>query len=330
MPIIRFEHITKSYETGKPIIRDLSLDIEKGEFITFLGPSGCGKTTLLKLVNRLIEPDSGSLYVEDREIKLWDPIELRRRIGYVIQQIGLFPHLTVRDNITYVLGLTSREKNFREERSRELIRLVGMEENFLDRYPRELSGGQMQRVGVARALAADPDIILMDEPLGAVDEISRRVLQDELLQIHEKVRKTIIFVTHDIQEAIKLGSRIVLINEGKIVQAGTREEMLFCPRNDFVETFFGLKNFTAYLDLTPLREVMTPLGQWGGTETRIQNIPLLSEGDSIMMAVKAMFDFGMEAVAIEDSRGNIAGAFSLETAMERLGRQHEKGRNGEC
>jgi len=314
MPIIRFEKISKSYESGKPVIRDLSLDIHEGEFVTFLGPSGCGKTTLLKLVNRLIEPDGGKIYVEGREIREWDKIELRRRIGYVIQKIGLFPHLTVGDNINYVLDLTACDKVFMGKRSRQMIELVGMDESFLKRYPRELSGGQRQRVGLARALAADPDIILMDEALGAVDEISRRVLQDELLKIYQKLKKTIIFVTHDIQEAIKLGSRIALINEGKVVQAGRREEMIFRPATSFVEEFFGLKNFTSYLNLTPLGDVC----EWVADPQGVDNMPFLDENESIMAAIRVMFDNGLGLVGIKGSETGTRGIFRFESAYKQL------------
>ncbi len=318
MAIISFREIEKAYETDKPVIQNLSLDIEEGEFVTFLGPSGCGKTTLLKLVNRLIEPDSGNIYVEGREIREWDKIELRRRIGYVIQKIGLFPHLTVGDNISYVLNLTGTSRQQRVKRAQEMIELVGMGESFLKRYPRELSGGQMQRVGLARALAADPDIILMDEALGAVDEISRRVLQDELLSIYGKLKKTIVFVTHDIQEAIKLGSRIVLINEGKVVQAGTREEMLFSPKNTFVEEFFGLKNFTAYLNLTPLRDACDSGGLMKDTAGGMENIPFLFEDESIMAAIKVMFDKGLDLVGIEGLGTGPKGVFRLDSALKKL------------
>jgi len=314
MPIISFEGINKSYETGKPVIQDLSLDIHEGEFVTFLGPSGCGKTTMLKLVNRLIEPDDGNIFVEGREIREWDKIELRRRIGYVIQKIGLFPHLTVGGNISYVLELTGENKGFKENRELEMIELVGMDESFLKRYPRELSGGQRQRIGLARALAADPDIILMDEALGAVDEISRRVLQDELLKIYRKLKKTIVFVTHDIQEAIKLGSRIVLINDGAVVQAGTREEMIFSPANSFVEDFFGLKNFTSYLNLTPLKEVC----EYGEFPGGMEKVPFLDESESIMAAIRVMFDNGLGLVGIEGPEAGRKGVFRFESALRKL------------
>ena len=248
MSLIEFKNIVKSYKPGKNVIQGLNLDIEEGEFVALLGPSGCGKTTLLKMVNKLIKLDSGNILVKGKDINQWNTIDLRRNIGYVIQQIGLFPHMTIEDNINYVLTLKKSKMDYKSNRAKELIGLVGLTEEFLYRYPRELSGGQKQRIGVARALAANPDIILMDEPFGAVDEIARTHLQDELINIQQKLKKTIIFVTHDIQEALKLGSKIVLLNEGKIEQAGNKEELIFDPSSDFVKDFIGLKGFKAVLD----------------------------------------------------------------------------------
>ncbi len=255
MGFIEFENVTKSYNSSEIVINSLSLSIPEGEFVTILGPSGCGKTTLLKMVNKLIDYNSGSITVDHKDIQDWDTIRLRRSIGYVIQQIGLLPHLNIEDNINYVLNITKSDKKLRRGRAEELIELVGLSIDHLDRYPRELSGGQKQRVGVARALAADPKIILMDEPFGAVDEIARTALQDEILNIHNKLKKTILFVTHDIQEAIKLGSTIVLINEGKVEQVGTKEDLIFNPASDFVKEFFGIKGFQATLDKSILRDL---------------------------------------------------------------------------
>ncbi|MDF1617515.1 ABC transporter ATP-binding protein [Petrocella sp. FN5] len=255
MGFIEFENVTKSYNSSEIVIDNLSLSIPEGEFVTILGPSGCGKTTLLKMVNKLIDYNSGSITVDYKDIQKWDTIRLRRSIGYVIQQIGLLPHLNVEDNINYVLNITKSDKKLRRGRAEELIELVGLSIDHLDRYPRELSGGQKQRVGVARALAADPKIILMDEPFGAVDEIARTALQDEILNIHNKLKKTILFVTHDIQEAIKLGSTIVLINKGKVEQVGTKEDLIFNPASDFVKEFFGIKGFQATLDKSILRDL---------------------------------------------------------------------------
>lgn len=247
MNSIIFEHVYKSYQENKYVIKDVNLTINQGEFVTILGPSGCGKTTLLKMVNKLVDFDSGRIEVKNTNLKDWDTIQLRRSIGYVIQQVGLFPHLSIKDNINYVLSISDNDANLSKDRADELIELVGLSKEYLTRYPRELSGGQKQRIGVARALAANPDIILMDEPFGAVDEIARTKLQDEILNIHSKLKKTILFVTHDIQEAIKLGSKIVLMNQGEISQVGTSDELVFKPSSDFVKDFLGLKGFQAIL-----------------------------------------------------------------------------------
>lgn len=253
--VVEIKNLFKGYEQNKKVLVDLSLVVEEGEFITILGPSGCGKTTLLKILNKLIEFDDGDVWIKGKSIKEWDTIELRRSIGYVIQQIGLFPHMTIEENIGYVLSIQGVKRSQRLGRAEELIELVGLSKEMLARYPSDLSGGQKQRIGVARALAADPDIILMDEPFGAVDEIARTLLQDELLKLQQRLNKTIFFVTHDIQEALKLGSRIVLMNEGKIEQIGSKEALLFKPASQFVKDFIGLKGFKSVLDDEVLSDV---------------------------------------------------------------------------
>lgn len=255
MTVIEFNHISKAYQDGHPVIDDLSLSIGKNELVTILGPSGCGKTTLIKMVNKLLLPDEGEIYVHGKSTRDWDEIKLRRNIGYVIQHIGLLPHLTVEQNISFVLNLENKPEELLSSRSVELINLVGLNEGYLQRYPRALSGGQRQRVGVARALAANPEIILMDEPFGAVDEIARSHLQDQLLDIQSRLGKTILFVTHDIEEAFKLGSKIILMNAGKIEQIGTAEEMIYKPKTDFVESFLGSKGFKAVLREATLNEM---------------------------------------------------------------------------
>jgi osmoprotectant transport system ATP-binding protein len=253
--IVEMKNISKGYQENQKVLNHLNLAIEEGELITILGPSGCGKTTLLKLINKLIDFDEGDIFVKGKNIKDWDTIELRRSIGYVIQQIGLFPHMTIEDNVGYVLSLQGIHREERKGKVKELTKLVGLEKEMLSRYPRELSGGQRQRIGVARALAADPDIVLMDEPFGAVDEIARTLLQDELLKLQKDLKKTVLFVTHDIQEALKLGTRIVLMNNGNIEQIGTKEEVLFQPTSQFVKDFLGVKGFKSILDNEVLRQV---------------------------------------------------------------------------
>ncbi|MED4523301.1 betaine/proline/choline family ABC transporter ATP-binding protein [Bacillus velezensis] len=237
--MLTLENVSKTYKGGKKAVNSISLNIDKGEFICFIGPSGCGKTTTMKMINRLIEPTEGRILIEGRNIMEQDPVELRRSIGYVIQQIGLFPHMTIQQNITLVPKLLKHPAEKRKERARELLKLVDMGPEYLDRYPHELSGGQQQRIGVLRALAAEPPLILMDEPFGALDPITRDSLQEEFKKLQKNLHKTIVFVTHDMDEAIKLADRIVILKAGEIVQAGTPDEILRFPANEFVEEFIG-------------------------------------------------------------------------------------------
>lgn len=231
---IRFDRVFKSYGNTR-VLDDLNLSIYKGEFITVIGSSGSGKTTLLKMINGLLAPTSGTVYVNGRDISKENQTLLRRNIGYVIQGIGLFPHMSIRKNISYVPELLNRHDKAKTTRAVEnLIQLMGLDREMLDRYPAELSGGQRQRVGIARALAARPDILLMDEPFGAVDEITRRMLQNEIARIHREMGVTIVFITHDIQEAFRLGTRVLVMNKGKIEQQGTPAEIKNDPATSFV------------------------------------------------------------------------------------------------
>ncbi len=233
---IEFKNVSKTFRgAGYPAVNDVSLTVNEGEFVTILGSSGCGKTTLLKMVNRLYEPDTGSIILFGEDISTVDVVKVRRRIGYVIQQIGLFPHYTVGDNIATVPKLLKWEKAKIDARVDELLTLVGLEpKEFRDRYPAQLSGGQQQRVGLARALAVDPKIMLMDEPFGAVDSITREKLQDELVRLHKETGKTFLFVTHDIEEAFKLGDRVLIMNEGTVRQFDTPEAIIRHPADPFV------------------------------------------------------------------------------------------------
>ena len=233
---IEFKNVSKTFRgAGYPAVNDVSLTVNEGEFVTILGSSGCGKTTLLKMVNRLYEPDTGSIILFGEDISTVDVVKVRRRIGYVIQQIGLFPHYTVADNIATVPKLLKWEKAKIDARVDELLTLVALEpKEFRDRYPAQLSGGQQQRVGLARALAVDPKIMLMDEPFGAVDSITREKLQDELVRLHRETGKTFQFVTHDIEEAFKLGDRVLIMNEGTIRQFDTPEATIRHPADPFV------------------------------------------------------------------------------------------------
>lgn len=236
-PIIRFEGVSKAFGT-QTVLRDFSLDVEPGAFVSIIGRSGCGKTTALKLVNGLISPDSGRVLVKGEDVAQADPVRLRRQIGYAIQNVGLFPHMTVEKNIAYVptiSGAAGWGKAERRKRAEELLTLVGLPADLGRRFPRELSGGQRQRVGIARALAADPDILLMDEPFGAVDAITREQLQDEILRIHRERDLTVLFVTHDIEEAMKLGTRTLVMEEGVVQQCDAPSRVLSAPATEFVE-----------------------------------------------------------------------------------------------
>ena len=233
--IIRFDHVSKSYGENL-VLADFNLSINKGEFVTVIGSSGSGKTTMLKMINGLLTPTLGTIYVDGKDIARENQTLLRRNIGYVIQGIGLFPHMNVRKNIAYVPELLNRRDKKRTARAVErLIEVVGLEREMLERYPAELSGGQRQRIGIARALAANPEILLMDEPFGAVDEITRKMLQNEIARIHQTLGVTIVFITHDIKEALKLGTRILVMNKGKVEQDGTPEEITLSPATSFVK-----------------------------------------------------------------------------------------------
>ncbi|MER6129789.1 betaine/proline/choline family ABC transporter ATP-binding protein [Streptomyces sp. NPDC001795] len=249
--MIRFEQVTKRYPDGTTAVDDLSFEVTEGELVTLVGPSGCGKTTTMMMVNRLIEPTSGRIFVGGEDIATADPVRLRRRIGYVIQQVGLFPHRTVLDNTATVPSLVGWKKAKARARAAELLDLVGLDpKKYGPRYPHQLSGGQRQRVGVARALAADPPVLLMDEPFGAVDPVVREQLQDEFLRMQAAVRKTVLLVTHDIEEAVRLGDRIAVYGQGRIEQFDTPGAVLGMPATPYVAEFVGADRGLKRLSVT--------------------------------------------------------------------------------
>ncbi|WP_282792158.1 betaine/proline/choline family ABC transporter ATP-binding protein [Streptomyces sp. CC224B] len=253
--MIRFEHVTKRYADGTTAVDDLSFEVGEGELVTLVGPSGCGKTTTMKMVNRLIEPTSGRILLDGEDISGIDPVRLRRRIGYVIQQVGLFPHKTVLDNTATVPHLLGVKRARARERAAELLDLVGLDPAvYGGRYPEQLSGGQRQRVGVARALAADPPVLLMDEPFGAVDPVVREHLQNEFLRLQQAVRKTVLFVTHDIEEAVRLGDRIAVYGHGRVEQFDTPSTVLGSPATEYVADFVGADRGLKRLSVTPIEE----------------------------------------------------------------------------
>ncbi|MED5100141.1 ABC transporter ATP-binding protein [Niallia circulans] len=241
--MIKFENVSKRYTDGTAAVDSVELEIKQGEFFVIIGPSGCGKTTTLKMINRLIPLSDGTIYIKGKKISEYDIHELRWNIGYVLQQIALFPHMTIEENIAIVPELKQWERDRIKQRTDELLEMVGLDhQTYANRKPSELSGGEQQRVGVIRALAADPEILLMDEPFSALDPLSREKLQDDMLDLKKNLKKTTVFVTHDMQEALKLADRICIMKKGRVVQIGTPQELITNPANDFVKNFVGNKN----------------------------------------------------------------------------------------
>ena len=263
---ISLRNVTKRFPgASSPAVDDLSMEINEGETVVLVGPSGCGKTTTMRMINRLIEPTSGKILVGGRDVLEQDPVELRRGIGYVIQSIGLLPHRTVRQNMTTLPWLLGWDEKRIAKRVDELVTMLDLDADLLQRYPSELSGGQRQRVGVARALAANPSVMLMDEPFGAVDPIVRERLQDQFLEIQRQIRKTIVFVTHDIDEAIKMADRIAILNTGGVIeQYASPEEILTSPANDFVRQFVGLERGLKKIALKSATDVTELIGALRG------------------------------------------------------------------
>lgn len=254
--MIQFKNVSKVFH-GQTIIDDISFVIEDGEFVVLLGESGCGKTTTLKMINKLISPSSGTVEINGQDIRDADPIALRRRMGYVIQQIGLFPHMTVRENIEIIAKMNNKDKGRLEQNARRLMEMVNLDpDQFLDAYPSEMSGGQQQRAGVVRAFMTDPEIILMDEPFSALDPITRTQIQNALIDMQTALKRTIVFVTHDMDEAIRLADRICIMDKGKIVQFDTPENILKYPANDFVRNFIGPKRIWTSPEFIRTRDIM--------------------------------------------------------------------------
>jgi len=271
--MIKLSGVGKTYDDGTVAVQQLDLQVEQGEMAVLVGPSGCGKSTTLKMINRLIEPTTGTIEIDGADVTRSDPVELRRNIGYVIQQVGLFPHQRIRANVMTVPLLHGETKATAQARADELLELVGLDPaQYADRYPHQLSGGQRQRVGVARALAANPPVLLMDEPFGAVDPVVRVRLQDEFLRIQRELGKTVVMVTHDIDEAVKMGDRVAIFQTGgRLAQYGTPAELLGHPADEFVEDFVGATKGLRRLTVTPItREHLEPLdgrtaGELGAT-----------------------------------------------------------------
>jgi osmoprotectant transport system ATP-binding protein len=305
---IEFRAVTKRYPgRTAPAVRELSLGVPAGEICVLIGPSGSGKTTAMKMVNRLIDITEGDITIGEQSVRSLDLTELRRGIGYVFQQIGLFPHMSVEDNIGTVPRLLGWDKQRIRSRVGELLELVGLEQSDAKRYPGQFSGGQRQRIGVARAMAADQPIMLMDEPFGAVDPITRDRLQNDFLRLHAEVRKTVIFVTHDIDEAIKMGNRMAILKDGELVQYGTPDEVLARPTNEFVADFVGVDRGLKRLLLRELRDI--ELAPPNGAD----ELPTVDEHTSLRDALSLMVTRRVSALAVVGAGGERRGMVSMET-----------------
>ena len=324
--MIRLDELTKVFDTpsGRVVAADrVSMEVNEGEICVMLGPSGCGKTTALKMINRLILPSSGKVFIGDRDTAAYDPVELRRTIGYVIQQIGLFPNMTIEENICVVPQLLGWDMGKARRRAAELLELVALEPaQFLKRYPKELSGGQQQRVGVVRALAADPPVMLMDEPFGAIDPINREVIQDEFLKMQATLRKTIMFVSHDIDEAVKMGDKVAIFREGKLEQFDSPDRLLAHPRNSFIADFVGGDRTLKRLRLLAVGQVMVlgvprPVGEAERPHSASVNVTA-----DLRTAVSLMFTHGVSWLPCIDEDGTARGHITQHAITERLGRTY--------
>jgi osmoprotectant transport system ATP-binding protein len=304
--VIEIEHLTKRFPgAATPAVDDISLAIGAGEICVLIGPSGCGKTTTMRMINRMIEPDAGLIRIAGRDVTHVDPVELRRSVGYVIQQVGLFPHMTIAQNVATVPQLLGWEPTRIERRVDELLARVDMDPaRYRDRYPRELSGGQKQRVGVARALAADPPVMLMDEPFGALDPITRASLQDEFLRLLYALKKTIVFVTHDIDEALKMGTRIAILRAGRVVRFDRPEAILAHPGDPFVAAFVGADRALKRLALLPVASHM----RQGDAAS---DSPAVSRDGDLRDALSILLAAGAEAGVVVDAAGEAAGIITL-------------------
>lgn len=307
--MIEFQNVSKIYKGGKVAVEDVNLSFEKGEFICFIGTSGSGKTTTMRMINRMTDPTQGKILIDGKSIQEIDPVELRRQIGYVIQSIGLMPHMTIRENITLVQKLLKVSQEERNKTAEKMIDLVELPREMLDRYPHELSGGQQQRIGVVRALAANQDIILMDEPFGALDPITRDSLQDLVKDLQERLGKTIVFVTHDMDEAIKLASRIAIMSEGRVIQFDTPENILRHPANDFVEELIGEDRLLqAKPNATRVGEVM------------LNTAITITPEKSLQEAIKLMREKRVDTLLVTDNSNVLKGFIDVETLNKKRGK----------
>ena len=312
--MIEFQHVSKFYKGGKVAVDDINLSFDKGEFICFIGTSGSGKTTSMRMLNRMTEPSKGKILIDGQDIQKINPVELRRQIGYVIQNIGLMPHMTIRENIVLVPKLLKVPVEERNKIAEKMIDLVELPREMLDRYPNELSGGQQQRIGVVRALAANQDIILMDEPFGALDPITRDSLQDLVKDLQERLGKTIVFVTHDMDEALKLANKIAIMSEGKVIQFDTPDNILRHPANEFVEELIGEDRLLqAKPDFTTVDEVM------------LNSAITITPEKSLQEAIKLMREKRVDTLLVVDNSHVLKGFIDVETLDQQRGKASSVG-----
>lgn len=314
--MIKVENITKRFK-NRTVLKSISFQIEKGEFVSIIGPSGCGRTTLLKMINRLIKPTSGKIYINGENIYDKDPITLKRNMGYVIQQNGLFPHMTIKDNIEIIPKLEKKKSEEIYKRTIELMNMVDLNpDEYLNRYPSELSGGEQQRIGVARAFANDTDIVLMDEPFSALDPITRADLQNELLNLQSKLNKTIVFVTHDMDEALKLSNKICLMKDGEIIQFDEPEKILKEPENEYVESFVGKNRIWDNPEYIRAQDIMTNINNNFGitgfftliaNKGKYKKIPKIKYDENITSILKILDENKAESLHVINENKKIIG-----------------------
>lgn len=298
--MIEFKNVAKVYEGRQVAVEDINLSFEDGEFICFIGTSGSGKTTLMRMINRMNEPTEGQILIDGKDVMSYDPVELRRRIGYVIQQIGLMPHMTIYENITLVPDLLGWDEERKKKIAEKLIKRVDLPKEYLKKYPGELSGGQQQRIGVIRALAADQDIILMDEPFGALDPITRESLQELIKNLQQEMNKTVVFVTHDMDEALKLADRIVILDHGNVIQFDTPENILRHPATEYVEELLGEDKMNeAKASYETVEKIM------------IDHPIHVREDDKALATVKKMRDTGLDTLFVTDRENNLTGVVGI-------------------
>ena len=309
--MLSIKNLSKVYAGGKKAVDNMNIDIESGDFVAFIGTSGSGKTTALRMINRMIEATEGDITIDGKSIRQMNPVELRRSIGYVIQQIGLMPHMTVKDNIVLVPKLLKWSQSKKDEKAKELIKLADLPEEYLDRYPSELSGGQQQRIGVVRALAAEQNIILMDEPFGALDPITRDTLQDLVKKLQKQLGKTFIFVTHDMDEAIKLADKICIMTNGKVVQYDSPDNILRNPANDFVRDFIGQNRLIQ--DRPNIRTV----------EDAMVKPVTVHVDQSLNDAVNIMRERRVDTIFVVNNDNHLLGYLDIEDINQGLRRQQE-------